>query len=40
MLSKSAIPALQTVHGPRLAGYVVKKMLSEAGLYREKTEGG
>ena len=38
--SKSVIPALQTAHGLRLAGHVIKKMLSEADLYRKKIEGG
>lgn len=40
LLSKSVIPALQTAHGLILAGHVVKKMLSEADLYRKKLEGG
>lgn len=38
--SKYVTPALQAAHGLRLAGHVVKKMLSEAGLYRKKMEGG
>lgn len=40
VLWKSVIPALQTAHGLRLTGHVVKKMLSEAVLYRRKTEEG
>lgn len=36
--SKSVIPALQTAHGLILAGFVVKKMLSESDLYRKKLE--
>lgn len=39
MLSKSVIQALQTAHGPRLAGHAVKEMLSKAELYRKKIEG-
>lgn len=39
MLSKSVIPALQTAHGLKLAGQVVKEMLSEADVYRRKMGG-